>query len=158
MQLCRAHNEMICDKIIISIQVDSASEHLQIDPDLKFNNAIRITWQGEILKKQQPTVRMQQQQLEAVPVENIDAKKRPCRERSFNWVPKPSRQWEHEESTAIRMDIVKQCAVLGRPWEQSINTVKMTYFLEQQGQGNVFITGQAKLDTEDYAIKCVGGR
>ena len=25
-----------------------------------------------------------------------------------------------------------------------------------QGQSNVFTTGQAKLDPEDYAIKCVG--
>ena len=27
-----------------------------------------------------------------------------------------------------------------------------------QGQRNVLTTGQAKLDHEDYAIKCVGGR
>ena len=26
-----------------------------------------------------------------------------------------------------------------------------------QGQRNVFITGQAKFDPEDYAIKCMGG-
>ena len=30
--------------------------------------------------------------------------------------------------------------------------------LDSQGRRNVFTTGQAKLDPEDYAIKCVGGR
>ena len=28
----------------------------------------------------------------------------------------------------------------------------------KQGQRNVFITGEAKLDPEEYAIKCVGGQ
>ena len=30
-------------------------------------------------------------------------------------------------------------------------------YIHIQGQRNVFITGPAKLDHEDYAIKCVGG-
>ena len=32
------------------------------------------------------------------------------------------------------------------------------YAIYGQGWRNVFITGQAKLDPEDYAIKCMGGR
>ena len=33
----------------------------------------------------------------------------------------------------------------------------IVYFYVCQGQRNVFKTDQAKLDPEDYAIKCMGG-
>ena len=35
---------------------------------------------------------------------------------------------------------------------------QITSVLPLQGQRNVFTTGPAKLDHEDYAIKCVGGQ
>ena len=66
------------------------AECLQIDPKLTLDKVISIARQGEMLKKQQPTVRIQQH--EAVSVENVDAKKRPHTKRSSNPVSRPPRQ------------------------------------------------------------------
>ena len=38
----------------------------------------------------------------------------------------------------------------------SNNYIKLVYM--HQGRRKLFITGQAKLNPEDYSIKCVGGR
>ena len=45
-----------------------------------------------MLKKQQPTVRIQQQQQEAVSIENVDTKKRPHTKRGSNTVLRTPRQ------------------------------------------------------------------
>ena len=82
-------NEMIRDRIVVGIRDNSVAEHLQINPELTLDKAISIARQGEMLKKQQPTVRIQQH--EAVSVENVDAKKRPHAKRSSNPVPRPPR-------------------------------------------------------------------
>ena len=63
------------------------AERLQIDLEITLDKAISIARQGEMLKKQQPTVRIQQH--EAVSVENVNAKKRPHTKRSSNPVPRP---------------------------------------------------------------------
>ena len=53
--------------------------------------------------------------------------------------------------------------------ERSVDYNETTHILHGMGfeeklvylnraRGNVFITGEAKLDPEDYAIKCVGGQ
>ena len=39
-----------------------------------------------------------------------------------------------------------------------INSSVMAVVCPVQGRRNVFTTGPAKLDHEDYAIKCVGGQ
>ena len=52
------------------------AERLQIDPELMLDKAISITRQGEMLKKQQSTITIQEQQQEAVSIENVDTKKR----------------------------------------------------------------------------------
>ena len=80
-------NEMIRDRIIVGIRDDSMAERLQIDPEITLDKAISIARQGEMLKKQQPTVRIQQH--EAVSVENVNAKKQPHTKRSSNPVPRP---------------------------------------------------------------------
>ena len=80
-------NEIIRDRIIVGIRDDSMAERLQIDPEITLDKAISIARQGEMLKKQQPTVRIQQH--EAVSVENVNAKKRPHTKRSSNPVPRP---------------------------------------------------------------------
>ena len=49
------------------------AERLQIDPELMLDKAISIARQGEMLKKQQPTIRIQQH--DTVSVKNVDAKK-----------------------------------------------------------------------------------
>ena len=67
-------NEMVRDRIVVGIRDDSVAERLQIDHELTLDKAISIAQQGETLKKQQPTVRMQQQQ-EVVSVEPVDAKR-----------------------------------------------------------------------------------
>ena len=84
-------NEMMRDRIVVGIQNDSVAERLQIEHELTLDKAISITRQGEMLKKQQPTARMQQQQ-EVVSVETVDAKKRPPTKRNFNSVPRSPRQ------------------------------------------------------------------
>ena len=47
-----------------------------------------------------------------------------------------------------------------QPWQcvrwLIINHPDDIKLLDKQGRRNVFTTGQAKLDPEDYAIKCVG--
>ena len=53
-------NKMICDRIVISIRDNSLAECLQIDPELTLDKAFSIARQGEMLKKQQLTVRIQQ--------------------------------------------------------------------------------------------------
>ena len=97
-------NEMIRDRMVVGIQDNSMAECLQIDPELTLDKAISIARQGEMLKKQQPTVRIQQH--EAVSVENIDAKKRPHIKRSSNPVPRPPRQGDVRK--------VQQCNCCGR--------------------------------------------
>ena len=66
------------------------AERLQIDPEVTLDKAISIARQGEMLKKQHPTVRIQQH--EALSIENVDAKKRAHTMRSSNPVPRPPRQ------------------------------------------------------------------
>ena len=84
-------NKIIRVRIVVGIGDDSMAECLQIDPKLTLDKAISIARQGEMLKKQQPTVRIQQQQ-EAVSIENADTKKRPHTKRGSNPVPGPPRQ------------------------------------------------------------------
>ena len=50
---------MIRDRIVVGIRDDSIAEHLYIDPELMLDKAISIARQGELLKKQQLTVRIQ---------------------------------------------------------------------------------------------------
>ena len=40
----------------------------------------------------------------------------------------------------------------------NIYNIVLALILIDQGRRNVFTTGPAKLDYEDYAIKCMGGR
>ena len=39
--------------------------------------------------------------------------------------------------------------------EAKVGTKSCRFYRDLQGRRNVFITGQAKLDHEDYAIKCM---
>ena len=119
------------------------------------DKAISIARQGEMLKKQQPIVRIQQQQ-EAVSIENVDTKKRLHTKRGSNLVPRPPRLGDTRKAlqcsrcgrspphpkhsaqhkklcveSAPRKDVSKQCAAQEELWEQSIGRARMTYFLEQ---------------------------
>ena len=80
-------NEMIRDRIVVGIRDNAVAERLQIDPELTLDKAISIARQGEMLKKQQPVVRGQQQQHETVSVENIAARKRPLTKKNPNSIP-----------------------------------------------------------------------
>ena len=95
---------MIRDRIVVGIRDDYMAERLQIDPELTLDKAISIARQGEMLKKQQPTVRIQQH--DAVSVKNIDAKKQPHTKRSSNPVTRPPRQGDVRK--------VQQCTRCGR--------------------------------------------
>ena len=44
-------NEMIPNRIVVSIRDDAVAECLQIDPELTLDKAITIQRQGEMLKK-----------------------------------------------------------------------------------------------------------
>ena len=98
-------NEMIHDRIVVGIRDDSVAERLQIDHELTLDKAISIARQGETLKKQQPTVRMQQQQ-EVVSVEPVDVKRQPPTKKNFNSVPRSPRQSDAKKT--------HQCSRCGR--------------------------------------------
>ena len=59
-------NEIIRNRIVVSIQDNPIAEHLQIDPEQTLNKAISIARLGEILKKQQQTVKIQQHEAVSV--------------------------------------------------------------------------------------------
>ena len=147
-------NEMIRDRIVVGIRDDSVAERLQIDHELTLDKVISIARQGETLKKQQPTVRMQQQQ-EVVSVEPVDAKKRPPTKKNFNSVPRSPRQSDAKKThqcsrcgrspphpktqcpareavcrKCSKKDIFRLCVAQGKLWEQ-LKEGRMTYFLEQ---------------------------
>ena len=57
---------MIRDRIVVGIRDDYMAERLQIDPELTLDKAISIARQGEMLKKQQQIVKIQQHEAVSV--------------------------------------------------------------------------------------------
>ena len=95
-------NKMIRDRIVIGIRDNAVAERLQIDPELTLDKAISIARQSETLKKQQPIVRDQLQQLETVSVENVDARKQPLTKRTYTPSPRLPRQEDMNKAQCSR--------------------------------------------------------
>ena len=59
-------DEMIRDRIVVGLQDAGLSEKLQLEPKLTLESAIAKVRQSELIKKQQPTVRGDEQKIEAI--------------------------------------------------------------------------------------------
>ena len=59
-------NEMIRDRIVVGIQDAALSEKPQLVADLSLESAIAKVRQSELIKQQQPTVRGDEQKVEAI--------------------------------------------------------------------------------------------
>lgn len=51
------HDQMIRDRIVVSIRDSSLSEKLQLDADLTLSKAVRHAREAEAVKRQQPLLR-----------------------------------------------------------------------------------------------------
>ena len=62
------------------------------------------------------------------------------------------------DSLATHLKMILQKSILRYLYKIFGLNILATQHIVIQGRWNVFTTGPAKLDHEDYAIKCVGGR
>ena len=69
-------DEKIWDRIVVGIQDAALSEKLQLEADLSIESAIAKVRQSELIKQQQPTVRGDEQKVEAI--SNKDTHFRKC--------------------------------------------------------------------------------
>ena len=70
-------DEMIRDRIVVGLQDAALSEKLQLEPELTLESAIAKVRQSELIKKQQPTVRGEEQLIESISNKrNAHARKR----------------------------------------------------------------------------------